>query len=35
MSNETTSSSLSVLITNKKAKGTYRVYKSKKPKKKK
>jgi len=29
MANETTSSSLSVLITNKKAKGTYRIYKKK------
>jgi len=30
MANETTSSTLSVLMTNKKAKGTYRIYKSKK-----
>ncbi len=35
MANETTSSSLSVLITNKKSKGTYRVYKPKKMSKKK
>ncbi len=30
MANETTSASISVLITNKKGKGTYRVYKPKK-----
>jgi len=35
MANETTSTSVSVLITPKKAKGTYRVYKAKQPKKKK
>jgi len=35
MANETTSTSVSVLITPKKAKGNYRVYKSKKLKKKK
>jgi hypothetical protein len=35
MANETTSTSVSVLITTQKGKGTYRVYKPKKPKKKK